>query len=295
MIDFVMNSEELEAMSGLPHIQQLTYLRGIRPYMDVKSGVVGIKRRISYQSIAEQLYIEPHQGIKSISFSRAQARRALAALERVGLISLQSEEKQLILKCNLATQGYFVQNKVVTNPSQKAVINPNTKSPVNTGLTGGEPTKAVIADPPKADTPLKEDNYYIYFLQRFEHFWRMYPEKKSRERAFETFRQINPDEALLRIMLQALEIQIKARTAKEARGEWVPPWKYPVNWLAQKCWEDEVKIERTQEKKHAKRCTNTKTSTVDPFWNPEPDATASVTEDECKPNNVIQLQCYRQQ
>ncbi len=63
-----MNSEELAVLAGLPHIQQLTYLRGIRPYMDVKTGLVGVKRGISYQSISEQLYVEPHQGIKSQSF-----------------------------------------------------------------------------------------------------------------------------------------------------------------------------------------------------------------------------------
>ena len=71
-MDFVINENELTALCGLPHIQQLAYLRGIRPYMDVQTGLVGIKRGISYQSIAEQLYIEPHQGIKSESCSRAQ-------------------------------------------------------------------------------------------------------------------------------------------------------------------------------------------------------------------------------
>tara|TARA_R110002126_G_scaffold11644_2_gene51857 strand:- start:13009 stop:13899 length:891 start_codon:yes stop_codon:yes gene_type:complete len=296
MIDFVINSEELEAMSGLPHIQQLTYLRGIRPYMDVKTGVTGIKRRISYQSISEQLYVEPHQGLKSISFSRDQVRRAVSGLVRAGMIEVQSEGMQLILKCALATRPYSVQNKAAINPPQQAATKPPDKNPVNTGLSEVGATKYAIAEPPKAAIPLKENNYlYIFLQQKFEQFWLLYPEKKSRERAFETFKQINPDEALLRIMLQALEIQIKARTAKLARGEWVPPWKYGANWLLQKCWEDEVKIEQTQEKQHAKRCTNTKTSTVDPFWNPEPEATASVTEDECKANNIIQLQCYRQQ
>lgn len=60
-MDFVLNAEELEALYGLPHTQQLAYLRGIRPYMDVKTGMTGIKRGIRVQSIAEQLYIEPHQ------------------------------------------------------------------------------------------------------------------------------------------------------------------------------------------------------------------------------------------
>ena len=64
-MDFSINGDELTVLSGLPHLQQLVYFRGIRPYMDVKTGIVGIKRGISLQSIAEQLYIEPCPGIKS--------------------------------------------------------------------------------------------------------------------------------------------------------------------------------------------------------------------------------------
>ncbi|KTD64429.1 hypothetical protein [Legionella spiritensis] len=294
-MDFVVNSEELAALYGLPHNQQLAYLRGIRPYMDVKTGLVGVRRRISLQSLAEELHIQPHQGIKGEKFSRPQARRALSALERVGLITLQSEELQLILKCNLATLGCFTQNKVVTNPSQKAVTFFSSQSIENKGLYGDSSDKPVTVEPSKAVTPLIKEDNYIYLLRRFEHFWRLYPEKKSRERAFETFQQINPDESLLRTMLQALDNQIKARTAKDAHGEWVPPWKYPANWLAQKCWEDEVNIELKQEKRNEKRRPNTKTTTVDPFWNPETEDTASSSEDEYQQSNVINLQCYRQQ
>lgn len=294
MLDFVINGDELAAMSGLPHIQQLTYLRGIRPYMDVKTGITGIKRRISYQSISEQLYIEPHQGIKSQSFSRDQVRRAVSGLKRAGMIEVQSDGMQLILKCPLASRHYSVQNKAAINPPQKAATKPHENILINTGLSGDEAIKADIAEPPKAAIPLKEDNY-IYLLQGFDHFWRMYPEKKSRERAFESFSQINPDAPLLQTMLQGLNQQITARRAKEAHGEWVPPWKYPANWLDQKCWEDEVEIELTQENRNAKRCPNTKTTTVDPFWNPETEDTASSSEDEFEQSNVINLQCYRQQ
>lgn len=281
-------------MSGLPHIQQLTYLRGIRPYMDVKTGVTGIKRRISLQSISEQLYIEPHQGIKSQSFSRDQVRRAISGLVRAGMIEVQSEGMQLILKCQLASQHYPVQNKAAINPPQKATTKPLEKILINAGVSEDDETKADIARSPKAAIPLKEDNY-IYLLQRFEHFWRMYPEKKSRERALEVFQKINPDESLLRTMLQALESQIKARTAKESHGDWVPAWKYPTTWLAQKCWEDEVKIELTQEKRNEKRRTNTKSTASDPFWNPETGDTASIGEDDSQQSNVINFQGYRQQ
>lgn len=290
IMDFMVNGEELAALYGLPHAQQLAYLRGIRPYMDVKTGVVGLKRRISLQSLAEELYIQPHQGVKAEKYSRAQARRALAALERVGLITLQSEDLQLIVKCNLATLGYFTQNKPITNPSQKAGTFASSQPLENKGFYEGLAEKPVTAEPPKADTPLIKDNNYIYLLRHFDHFWRLYPEKKSRERAFEVFQHINPDEQLLKTMLQALESQIKVRHAREARGEWVPAWKFPANWLLQKSWEDEVKIELTQEKRNEKRRTNTNNEAVDPFWNPE----AGSSEDEQQQSNVINLQCYRQ-
>jgi hypothetical protein len=293
-MDFILNTEELALLYGLPHIQQLLYLRGIRPYMDVKTGLVGIKRRISYQSISEQLYVEPHQGIKSQSFSRDQLRRAVSGLARAGVITVQSEGMQLILKCESATRDYSVSNKAAINPPRKSTTNQHEKSLVGTGFLGAGYSKSDIAESPKATIPLK-DNNYIYLLSQFEKFWSLYPEKKSRERAFETFRQINPDDQLLRTMLQAIEGQIKARRAKESHGEWVPSWKYPTSWLAQKCWEDEVKIEVTEERRNAKHRPNTKNTAHDPFWNPETEVTASASEDEYKPNNVINLQCYRQQ
>ncbi len=293
IMDFMVNSEELEAIYGLPHAQQLAYLRGIRPYMDVKTGLVGVKRRVSFQSIAEQIYIQPHQGVKSEKYSRAQVRRALSALERVGLISLQSEELQLILKCNLATLGYFTQNKVVTNPSQKAVTFCSDQHLENKGFYEGSSEKPVTVEPPKAVTPLIKENNYIYLLRQFDHFWNMYPEKKSRERTFEIFQQINPDEHLLQTMLQALDSQIKARKAKESYGEWVPAWKFPANWLSQKSWEDEVKIELKQEKRNEKRRASTGTA-HDPFWNEDTEDSASTGEDEYQQSNVVSLQRYRQ-
>ena len=162
-MDFLINDHELDALCGLPHIQQLAYLRGIRPYMDVKTGLVGIKRGVSYQSIAEQLYVEPHQGIKSESCSRMQVRRALSSLSRAGLITPQSQGMKLILKCELASRSYSVQNKVDPKPTQQADLSPLSQ-PIeikeNHALCY---KKADLAKTAKADTPLKENNY-IYLL-----------------------------------------------------------------------------------------------------------------------------------
>lgn len=286
-MDFILSTEELALLYGLSHIQQLAYLRGIRPYMDFKTGLVGIKRRISYQSISEQLYVEPYQGIKGQSFSRDQVRRAVAGLVRVGIIELQSEGLQLILKCQLAPRSFSVQNKAAINPPQKATINPHNKSLVDPGFSQDGVSKADIVESPKAATPLIKDNY-IYLLSQFEKFWLFYPEKKSRQLAWKAFELLNPDNALFNKMLEALQAQLKNHEAKQANGIWSPPWKYPANWLAQRCWEDEVTLDKTQENKRAAHRKNTGSeSTKDMFWTPdEPD-------DERAENNVIPFKQFQ--
>jgi hypothetical protein len=284
-MDFLLNSDELTVLCGLPHIQQLAYLRGIRPYMDNKTGLVGVKRKISHQSIAEQLYIEPHPGIKSQNFSRDQIRRAISGLARIGIIEVQSEGMQLILKCELATRSFSVQNKAAINPPQKATTNPHDKNLANTGSSGIEPLKANIAETPKAAIPLKEDNY-IYLLSQFEKFWSLYPEKKSKQKAKVAFEQLNPDTTLFQKLIHALQNQINRVEAMQIRGAWVPPWKYPANWLAQRCWEDELSMDALQETKHAEPTKNTRKcdTTTDMFCPP------CEAEDESPRTNVIQFQ-----
>src|SRR3990167_10495810 len=102
-MDFKINQQERDALKGLPHLARLAYFEAIRPYMDFDTGIVGIKRGISYQSLGEELYVESHVGYVSGSPSKQQLRRALKTLERASLISIQSVGKKLILKCELAS------------------------------------------------------------------------------------------------------------------------------------------------------------------------------------------------
>ncbi len=287
-----MNENELAALSGLPHVQQLAYLRGIRPYMNVKTGLVGVERGISYQSIAEQLYIEPHQGIKSVSFSRAQTRRAIAGLERAGLIQSQSEEHQLILKCVLATRDYYVQKKAVTKPSQQG-ITPKFQEPLeNNGDSKNKTIKADTGEHAKADIPHKENNY-IYLFTQFEKFWSHYPNKKSKQKAWDEFQKINPDEVLFNKVITALIAQTNNWQEQELSGDWVPPWKYPANWLAQQCWNDELTTVKNKEYSNAKsRAHRAKKSSIELFWESCGDTDFNFSEDEPKQpssSNIVQL------
>ena len=279
-MDFAINDNELAALCGLPHIQQLVYLRGIRPYMDTQTMLVGVKRKISYQSIADELYVEAHQGIKSECFTRTQIRRALPGLVRVGLIEMQSQGLQLILKCNLAHQHFSVQNKVVTNSSQPRVIVDASKPLENTDLFDDQQQKVDIGEEVKGVTPLK-DNNYLYLFSHFEAFWSAYPEKKSKQKAWDVFQRLNPDENLMRTILMAITTQREQVELMQLQGMWCPPWKYPANWLLQRCFEDEVNQDITQENyRAANRPATQSAKSKDLFWS-EDDSTQS------SPNNII--------
>lgn len=106
-----LSTKELEAMVGTQHIQKIVYTHGIRPYMDFATGIVGIKRGISWQSISEALYVEPAPGIKSGSPKKHPIRTAVDGLVRVGLLQQMSTHKKLIFKCLLAETDNSKQNK----------------------------------------------------------------------------------------------------------------------------------------------------------------------------------------
>lgn len=148
------------------------------------------------------------------------------------------------------------------------------------------PQKADRAQPLKAVTPL--NNNYLYIL--FEKFWASYPQKKSKQKAQAVFEQLNPDHSLFETIMQALESQINHVALRQLRGGWVPPWKYPANWLANQCWNDEFTLDKTmdqtQEIKHASRQKNTRNESVkDMFW--IPDESVDEPTDEQPKNNVI--------
>ena len=268
-MDFLfINTDELSALIGLPYIQQVTYLIGIRPYMDRKTFIVGMKRRISYQSLAEALYVEPHQGIQSSgSPSRQQLRRVINALERAGLVAIQSSDKHLILKCLLANADNSPQNKADTNPTPFPDTKPVIKSVNKSTDYNTQPQKTVIEKITKADIPHNSENNYVCVLAHFEKFWTLYPKKIAKQGAWEEFKTLQPTDELLTHILTALQQQIDSAEQLQSQGHWIPKWKFPANWLAQHCWEDEIYSPQPKEPQHESHQKARATqSPIDSFW-----------------------------
>lgn len=87
--------------------------------MDYQTGIVGIKRRISYQSIREMMFVQTRKGVEKERCeppSKPKIQRAIKHLEKIGLIDQIKDKDHLVFHCILAKQDNSVQNIPDTKP-----------------------------------------------------------------------------------------------------------------------------------------------------------------------------------
>src|SRR5690606_1017870 len=150
-----LNDREMEALQGLPWFARCLYVFGIRPYMDYRTGTVGIVRGVSWQSIAEALYVEPHQGETDTGTpDQSRVRRAAARFEKAGLIVLRYIHKRSVFQGLLAYTDQSAQNKPDTNQTQTRHSKADTASSNScAGFTGEPDTNPTQTRHSKPGTP----------------------------------------------------------------------------------------------------------------------------------------------
>lgn len=267
MMDFLfVNTQELTALMELPLMQRVAYLMGIRPYMDKQTCIVGIKRKISYQSLRETLYVAPIAGVKTGCPSHQQMKRVVKSLERAGLVAIQSTDTNLILKCLLADTHQNNQKQADPKPTPKANTNQLDYNGIKS--TGYQDThrQADTGQMVQADPPHNSENNYVFLSNQFDKFWESYPQPKNKIQAWNEFKKLNPDEVLCSKIRKALNEQTNHHEQLQAMGLWVPYWRYPANWLAQRGWEEEIDTYQLQEKTNAVHKTRDTKQPVDFFW-----------------------------
>jgi hypothetical protein len=261
------NAHELAALMELPYIQRLVYLMGIRPYMDRQSNIVGIKRRISYQSLRETLYVGPIAGVKTGSPSLQQMKRAVKSLERSGLVIIQSTERHLILKCILAELDKSVPKKAELRTNLEPDISLKYNESIKSDSYDTISRQADIDTSTQADPPHKSEVNYIYLYKKFEKFWESYPQKKSKQKAWYAFKKLNPDDALFSKIITTLNDQLIASQQPQQSKHWTPPWKFPANWVEQECWNDEIQMQLEQvNTNEQRRSPHKKQTSIDILW-----------------------------
>jgi hypothetical protein len=91
---------------------------------------------------------------------------------------------------------------------------------------------------PKQKTPSIPQGQNLSPLEeRFERFWKAYPNKTGKGAARKSWQRIRPSEDLLKQMLDALAAQKLSAKWQTEGGRFIP---HPSTWLNQERWEDEV-------------------------------------------------------
>ncbi|HGC5727711.1 TPA: Vir protein [Legionella pneumophila] len=224
-MDFLfVTTYELDALREIPLMQRVVYLMGIRPYMDRKTFMVGIKRKISYQSLRETLYVAPIKGVKTGCPSHQQMKRVIKSLARQGIIEIRSTTKNLIVKCLLANPYELTGFENEKGPSPQAERNQSLPSE---NLKSIKPGKSAYS---KSDFKVQPSSNLKDLYQKFEQFWQLYPLPSYKSEAWKQFQQIDPDENLFEQIMDGLQEQL---TKINKSGAY---WSYPASWLGQKNW-----------------------------------------------------------
>lgn len=158
-----LSASELDKLNGLPYFAFRLYCY-FRYHMDKETLITGSeKRRISYQAIKEELYIEPAPGRSGKgSPTISQIRWSIKLLRSVGLLKLHLHPKFLIVECLLAQTGSSNQNKYdrpTTDLSDRPVP---PKTLTNSNGWGKQCNQYDRPTTRYYDTPQVSNNIYIY-------------------------------------------------------------------------------------------------------------------------------------
>jgi hypothetical protein len=273
----LLNEDELKALQGLSHLHLALYVMGIRRYMDYQTGITGIKRRLSWQGLKEEMYIEPARGIKTKQkLTRFQLVRAIKQLEKIGLIR---KKGKLVFECLLASSDESVQNKAARKPHKKTAYAAHKAAPEKVDISNENKQNREIAahkaaqnfaEPaPKAALPPSIDNIDIldtnvsnisprkFQENEFSRWYAHYPKKYLEEKAKQEFIRQK-----LYLKTDDLIADLQARLARH------PSWQCEVKFipnayrfLREKHFKDAI-IEDTRHGNAANRANSARSNSI---------------------------------
>ena len=145
--------DELEALYGLPHAQQLLYIR-LKQFMDYTTGIVGQRRRISYQSLRETMCVEATPGRHQHGTpTKSAIRNWLSALEKGGLLDRLGD---LVFKFRLISAPFSVQNSNGTGTAQEQH---GSSTPPESHINVSEISHLGFTDDPRNNTGATQEQH----------------------------------------------------------------------------------------------------------------------------------------
>lgn len=122
------------------------------------------------------------------------------------------------------------------------------ETPQKPSLRSGNPTSNAVSDAESTQSKVKESKVKESKVintrlraGRFASFWSVYPKKRAKPDAEKAFNSLDPDDALLAVMIGAVEAQSRSPDWTKDGGNFIP---YPATWIRKRRWEDEDGGER---------------------------------------------------
>ena len=156
---------------------------------------------------------------RETGLSRRQSMRAVAKLEVQGLILVTRE----------GTAHNLYRLPALVTASHQAS---DSQSPAL--VTGSHPNKNQLNDN-QLNTP--KPPHGGGDGDGFERFWKAYPRRLGKQDASKAWKKLQPDEALTKTILEAIDRHKATDGWRKAEGQYIP---YPATWLNGKRWEDEI-------------------------------------------------------
>lgn len=84
-----------------------------------------------------------------------------------------------------------------------------------------------------------DNNIQVYLQEQFGTFWKAYPRKIKKKKAYQVWMKLSPDKQLISEIMAGLENWRKSEEWKKNNGQYIP---HPPTWLNDRRWEDELNI-----------------------------------------------------
>ena len=248
MADIRITEREVEALYELPHRAVVLYLLGLRPHMDYTTGIVGDRRKVSYQGFCELLAVgaEWTAEHRAETVSKKQARVSVEHLVKAGLVERLPTKKQrdpMRLRLVLAPTG----SVRVREPGHSQGIPPRAdQTPASTrdsgqarAQPGHTPQGTPPEDPVKPNTNLSVAKATSCAESApagaFDRFWSAYPIKRGKRRARDIWARKRLD-----ARADLIVADVRRRVAED--DQWLQGYiPHPSTYLNGDRWEDELR------------------------------------------------------
>ncbi|WP_439685086.1 hypothetical protein MNJPNG_06295 [Cupriavidus oxalaticus] len=120
MTSYRINDDELAALLGEGADLFHLYIGAIRPRMNFKTGVVGLRVRLSYQALKEWTERAARPGVKYTAHDKSKLQRMLTRLQQLGLLRKMGGPYDLVFVCPLADRDNCDQKQADTKSIHSA-------------------------------------------------------------------------------------------------------------------------------------------------------------------------------